>query len=127
MFFNFVWLFIFITVFLGNRFVVYIPYRLETNSVADPDSRSQILFFTHPESRIQKEKQKRVVKKNLLSFFFLLPQISQNLKLFYFWNAEEKKNFLPKQLLNNMGLDLRSRIRDPGSVKNLFWIPDPGV
>ncbi len=29
-------------------------------------------------------------EKNLLSYLFLLPQISQNCKLFYFWHAEEK-------------------------------------
>ncbi len=43
--------------------------------------------------------------KNLLSYLFLLLQISQNWKLFYFWNAEEKnlgqfsknyKTFYPK-------------------------------
>jgi hypothetical protein len=39
------------------------------NSVADPGSR--ILIFTHPGSRIQKQKQKRGVKKNLLSYLFL--------------------------------------------------------
>jgi hypothetical protein len=47
------------------------------------------------------------VKKNFCHTFFLSPQISQNCKLFYFWNAEEKnvgqfsknyRTFLPKNL-----------------------------
>ncbi len=43
---------------------------------------SRILIFTHPGSRtsapgsrIQKQQQKRGVKKNLMSYFFMLPQI----------------------------------------------------
>ncbi len=52
---------------------------------------SRILIFTHPGSRIpdlgsqiQKQLQKRGVKNFLLSKIFLQPQISQNVKLFYF-------------------------------------------
>jgi hypothetical protein len=41
----------------------------EKGSVADPGvyPGSRILIFTHPGSRIQKQQQKRGVKKNLLS------------------------------------------------------------
>jgi hypothetical protein len=43
---------------------------------------SRILIFTHPGSRIQKQQQKREVKKNLLSQeLFMQPQISQKLKI----------------------------------------------
>jgi hypothetical protein len=71
---------------------VYIVY-----SVADLRYLSRILIFTHagsriPDlgSRIQKQEQKRRLKKFVV-ILFLKPQISQNCKLFYFWNAEEKK------------------------------------
>ncbi len=60
-------------------------------SVADPGCLSRILIFTHSGSRIQKQQQKRGVEKKLLSNLFLQSQISQNWRLFYFLNAEEKK------------------------------------
>jgi hypothetical protein len=41
-------------------------------SVADPGCLSRILIFTHPGSRIQKQQQKRGVKKNLLSLTFFV-------------------------------------------------------
>ncbi len=61
-------------------------------SVADPGCLSRILIFTHPGSRIPDPKTgtKERGEKNLLLYLFLKPQISQNCKLFYFWNAEEK-------------------------------------
>ncbi len=75
-----------------------------------PDPGSWILFITYPGSRIpdlgsriQKQQQKRGLKKNLLSYLFLKPKISQNIKLFYFWNAEEK-NLLKKNLLSYLFL-----------------------
>ncbi len=94
-----------------------------------PGSRF-LISYLGPGSRIQKQQQ------YLLSYLFLLPQISHNLKLFYFWNAEEKnlgqfsKNystFYPtichwSSLKYKFGI----RIRDLGSRKNLFRIPDPG-
>jgi hypothetical protein len=67
-------------------------------------------------------------ERNLLSYLFLLPQISQFCKIFYFWNAEEKKNkelwnFLPKKLSlssQKYGFEIRDRdsekpIQYPGS------------
>jgi hypothetical protein len=59
-------------------------------SVVDPRCLSRILILTIPDripnpgSRIQKQEQKRGVKKNLLSNLFMQPQISQKCKLFYF-------------------------------------------
>jgi hypothetical protein len=40
-------------------------------SVEDPGCLSRILIFTHPGSRIQKQEQKRGVKKNFCHTFFL--------------------------------------------------------
>jgi hypothetical protein len=37
-----------------------------STSVADPGCLSRILIFTHPGSRIQKQQQKREVKKKLV-------------------------------------------------------------
>ncbi len=91
-------------------------------------------FFTHPGSRIQKQHQKRGVKKNLLSYLLLLPQISQNWKLFYLWQAKEKKfgpiefsknyrNFYPTLSSRKYGFG----IREPRSGIRKKPIPDPGV
>ncbi len=112
--------------------------RLGKGSVADPGCLSRIpdpgsWFFTHPGSRIQKQQQKRELKKKFLSYLFL-PQISQNCKLFYFWSAEEKnlgqfskkyRTFNQKALKNMV---LGSGIRDPGSRiqgSKRHRIPDP--
>ncbi len=50
--------------------------------------------ISDPGSRIQKQLQKRGVKKTLFSSIYLYPQISQNVKLFYF--ELMKKKFLAK-------------------------------
>jgi hypothetical protein len=98
---------------------------------------SRILIFTHPGSRIQKQQQKRGEKKldakpfyvatkfnkivNYFSFEVLkkknLGQFSKNYRTFYQKNGQKA--------LQNMVLG--SGIRDPGSGKNPFRIPDPGV
>ncbi len=71
------------------------------------------------------------MKKNQLSYLFLQPQISQNCTLFYVSESEEKNlgkfskyyiTFYPKNC-QKYGFG----IRDSGSGKNLFRIPDPGV
>ncbi len=103
---------------------------------------SRILIFTHPGSRIsdpgsriQKQQQKTGVKIFFCQTVFCSHKFHN--WLFYFWYAEEKNlaqfsknygSFYPKnchQALKNVGLG--SGIRDPGSGKNLFRIPDPGV
>ncbi len=70
--------------------------------------------------------------------FFLKPQISQNLKLFYIWTGEEKKfkrlcqftknysTFYPKKMSKSFK-KYGFGIRDPGFGWNLFRLPDPGV
>jgi hypothetical protein len=64
-------------------------------SVADPGCLSRILIFTHPGSRIPDPKTatKERAEKNLLHLF-LMPQISQNFKLFLFLNCR-RKTFWP--------------------------------
>jgi hypothetical protein len=88
-------------------------------------------FFTYPASqisdlgsRIQKQQQKRGVKKNLLSHFFVVTNFTKS-NIILFWNAEEKtlgrfsKNFwkyYPKSftMLSNVWIwDPESEIRDP--------------
>ncbi len=99
----------------------------------------RILIFTHPGSRISdpgsKNSNERQVKKIPVPFYW--SHKCHKIELFYFWNVEEKnlgqfsknyRTFYPKnchQALKNMGLG--SGNRDPGSGKNLFRIPDPGV
>ncbi len=58
-------------------------------SVADPGCLSRIRDPDLYPSRIQKQQQKRGWRKICCHTFFVA-QISQNLILFYFWNAEEK-------------------------------------
>ncbi len=98
-------------------------------SVADPGCLSRILIFTHPGSRIQKEQQKRGVKK-LLSYLFCSHKFHKIENYFIFDMLKksgpvfkELWNFLPK----NFSLSSRKKrfgIRDP--EKNLFRIPDSG-
>jgi hypothetical protein len=62
----------------------------------------------------------------------LKPQISQNCKLFHFINVEEKNLANFKKIIEiftqkNVTKLSRIWVRDPGSGKNLFRIPDPGV
>jgi hypothetical protein len=99
---------------------------LEPNSsVADPGCLSRILIFTHPGSRIQKQQQKREVKKischtflcshkfhKIVNYFSVevlkkknLGEFSKNYRTFYQKNCQKA--------LKNMVLG--SGIRDPGS------------
>ncbi len=97
-------------------------------SVADPRvyPGSRILIFTHLGSRISDPGSKNNIKREgwkiLLSYLLLWPQISQNWKLFYFWNAEEKNlswaNFqkiielFTQQIVTKLS---KLWVRDPGS------------
>jgi hypothetical protein len=58
---------------------------------------SQILIFTHPGSRIQKEQQKRWVTKNLLSYFFVATNIKKS--NFIFEMLKKKFGSVFKELL----------------------------
>ncbi len=119
----------------------FLLYTVDTcthySSVADPGCLSRILIFTHPGSQIQKQQQKRGVKKNLMSYLFVQPQISQNCTFFQFRSAKEKKfgpifkelqNFLPKKMsLSSQKYGFG--IRDPEktySGSGVKKAPDPG-
>jgi hypothetical protein len=94
-----------------------------------PDSDFYPSRISDPGSRIQKQQQKRGVKKSLLSYLFF---ISQNCKLFYFINVEEKilANF--KKILELFTKKIVTKlssiwVRDPRSGIQKKPIPDPGV
>ncbi len=103
-------------------------------SVADPGCLFRILIFTHPGSRIQKQQQKRGVKKICCHTFFVATNFAK-VNIISFLACWKKKfgpifqelwKFLPKKLsLSSQKYGFE--IRDPGSGKNLFRIPDPGV
>ncbi len=97
-------------------------------SVADPECLSRIPDPDFYPSRIQKQQQKRGVKKKLSSYLFLQPQKFHKIENYFIFEMLKKNNlgqfsknyrtFYPKichQALKNMGLG--SGIRDPGSEK----------
>ncbi len=104
--------------------------------VADPGcfSGSRILNFTHPGSQIQKQQQKRGVKKNLMLYLFC-SHTFQKIKNYFILKCCRKKfgpifkellKFLPKKLsLSSQKYGFGLRYLRSG--KNLFRIPDPGV
>ncbi len=95
---------------------------------------SRILIFTHPGSRIQKQEQKRGVKKNFCHNFLGSHRFHKIVDYFMF-------EMLKKQIWANFQriIELFTQkivtklskygfgIRDPGSGKNLIRIPDPVV
>ncbi len=107
---------------------------------------SRILIFTHPGSRIsnpgsriQKQQQKRGVKKIVVITFYVATNFTK-LKIILVLKCWRKKfvqifkesyNFLRKKLSlssQKYGFGIRDLgNRDQGSGKNLFRIPDPGV
>jgi hypothetical protein len=104
-----------------------------------PDPGSWILIFTHPGSRIQKQQQKRGVKKNFCHNFLCSHKFLKIANYFTFGVLKKKiwANFLriielyTQKIVTKLSKiwvwDSGSGIRDPGSGKNLFRIPDPGV
>ncbi len=113
-------------------------------SVADPGCLSRIpdpdfcpSWIPDLGYRIQEQQEKRGVKKISCPPFFCRHKSTNitKLKTIYFWTDEEKNlgqftknysNFYQKNchlVLKNLGLG--SGIRDTGSEKNLFRIPDP--
>ncbi len=62
-----------------------------TCSVADPGCLSRILIFSFYPSRIQKQQQKRGMKKNLLSYLFFVATNFTKFKLFNFFSLLKKK------------------------------------
>jgi hypothetical protein len=105
-----------------------------------PGSRSRILIFTHPGSRIQKQQQKERSEKKISCHTFLCSHKFHKIVNYFSFKLLKKKiwaNFqriielftkkIVKKLLKIWSWDPGSEIRDPGSGKNLFRIPDPGV
>ncbi len=115
---------------------------------------SRILIFTHPGSRIpdlgsripdlgsriQKQQQKRGVRKKIWCHTFLCCHKFHKLEHYFSFEVLKKKiwsNFhriielFTQKIVTKLSKvwvwDPGSEIRDPGSGKNLFRIPDPGV
>jgi len=100
--------------------------------VADPGCLSRIQIFTHPGSRLQKQQQKRRVKKNCCHNFLCSHKFHKIENYFSFEVLKKKiwENFQRIiELLTQKIVTKLSKIWvwDPGSGKNLFRIPDPGV
>ncbi len=109
------------------------------SSVADPGCLSRILIFTHPGSRNQKQQQKRGMKKNCV-IPFLCSHKFHKIENYFSFEVLKKKIWVIFQRIIELFTqkivtklwkiwvwDPGSWIRDPGSGKNLFRIPDPGV
>jgi hypothetical protein len=108
-------------------------------SVADPGCLSRILIFTHPGSRIpdlgsriQKQQQKREVKKISCHTFLCSHKFHKIVNYFSFEVLKKKiwANFQRTIELftkKNVKKLLKIWSWDPGSGKNLFRIPNPGV
>ncbi len=72
-------------------------YALWT-SVADPESLSRIQIFTHPGSRIQKQEQKRGVKKFFCRTFFCSHKFHQIVNYFILEMLKKKIGPIFKEL-----------------------------
>ncbi len=92
---------------------------------------SRILIFTHPGSRIQKQQQKRGVEK-----FDVIPFCSHKFhKIVHYFSFEVSKKKIWANFQRIIELCAQKIVTklpkvwvwDPGSGKNLFRIPDPGV
>jgi hypothetical protein len=98
-----------------------------------PDPGSRIQIFTHPGSgsRIQKQQQKKGVKKIFCQTFFCSHKFHKIENYFSFEMLNKKiwANFqrIIDLFTQKIVIKLSKRwVWDPGSVKNLFRIPDPG-
>jgi hypothetical protein len=98
---------------------------------------SRILIFTHPGSRISdpgsripKQEEKRVVKKNYCHTFFCSHKFHKIVNYFIFEMLNKKiwANFLIVTKLSKIRVwDPGSEIRDPEKTYSGSWIPEPGV
>jgi hypothetical protein len=111
--------------------------------IGDVYPGSGVLIFTHPGSRIpdlgsripdpKTVTKERGEKKFVVKTFFYCHKFHKIVNYFIFGSLKKKMcvNFqriielFTQKIVKNMGLG--SGIRDPGSGKNLFRIPDPGV
>ncbi len=58
-----------------------------------------------------------------IAIYFIFQRVTKEFGSIY----KELQNFCYKKLSLNMVWDPGFKIRDPGSEKNIFWIPDPEV
>ncbi len=120
---------------------VFKKYQCWGSGMFIPDPGSWFLPISDPGSRIldpgSKNSNKREGWKKIFCHTFLCSHKFHKLEHYFSFEVLKKKifgqfsknyrTFYPKnchQALKNMGLG--SEIRDPGSGKNLFWIPGPG-
>jgi hypothetical protein len=100
------------------------------STVADPGCLSRILIFTHPGSRIQKEQQKRGVKK-ICCHTFLWSHKYHKIENYFSFEVLKKKIWVNFQRIKDLFTQkivtklLKIWVWDPGSQKNLFRIRDP--
>jgi hypothetical protein len=93
---------------------------------------SRILILTHPGSRIQKQQQKRGVKKICYHTFFCSCKL-QKIEYYFIFEMLKKKIWANFQRIIEVFTQKfftklsKIWIWDPGSGKKLFRIPDPGV
>jgi hypothetical protein len=93
---------------------------------------SRILIFTHPGSRIQKQQQKIGVKKFDVIPFNVATNFNKIVQYFSFevlkkkiWaNFQRIMDLFTQKIVPKLS---KVWVWDPGSGKNLFRIPDPGV
>jgi hypothetical protein len=124
-----------------SSFKLFLPAFPPVLRIRDVYPGSRILIFTHPGSRISdpgsKNSNKRERWKKISCHTVLCSQKFHKIVNYFSFEVLKKKilaNFqriielftkkIVKKLLKNMVLG--SGIRDPGSGKNLFRIPDPG-
>jgi hypothetical protein len=94
---------------------------------------SRILIFTHPGSRIQKQPTKERGEKKICCHNFLCSHKFHNISHYFSFDVLKKKIWANFQRI--IGLFIQKIVNklskigiwDPGSGKNLFRIPDPGV
>jgi hypothetical protein len=73
-----------------RKYIAHQPQVCLCISAADPGCLSRILIFTHPGSRIQKQQQKRGVKKLIVIPIFVATNLTK-LIIFVFLNCGRKK------------------------------------
>jgi hypothetical protein len=103
-------------------------------SVADPGclSRIPVPIFSHPGSWIQKQQQKRGVKKKIFCHTFLCSHKFHKIENYFSFEVMKKKIWANFQRIIELFTQIVTKLSkiwlwDPGSGKNLIRIPDPGV
>ncbi len=90
------------------------------------------MFIPDPGSRTQKQHQKERGEKKFIVIPFFVATNFTKLKIISFFNVEEKNLANFKKIIELFTQKIVKKlskiwVRDPGSGKNLFRIPDPEV